>query len=443
MSRYPAFIAEMALPANRPKLLLGVASGYAVSAGLALLAAMGHVQGFLVATWPLYALVTIKLITNTAALLAIRADRCVLEANGLNTTADAVLMTVAIYLTGGPVSPLFSIYVIEILAVALLSNFGVTAIVCAQVLICYAAMSLSMVAGVLPAYPQPIDVAGGELTGGYVLTDLAARTLVIAALAVFIGLILRILRDRERRLADRTSEVIEAGEQKARFMANVTHELRTPLHGILGLSELITTGVYGATTDKQRWAHEQITASARNLLQMVDDLLELSKHDAGVLELRGETVDAGELVAEVIASARWMLGTIEMDVTAAVEGEPVLVTDRGKLKQIVMNLVSNAIKFTPEGGRVEVRTRAAAGGVEIEVADTGRGIPEDQLERIFDEFRQLEGSAMEREYGGVGLGLAMVKRLVKLLGGAVSVSSTVGAGSRFTVWLPGDALSPA
>jgi protein-histidine pros-kinase len=302
-------------------------------------------------------------------------------------------------------------------------------------------MSLSMIAGVLPAHPQPIEVAGGELTGGYVLTDLGARTLVIGALAVFIGLILRILRDRERRLADRTSEVIEAGEQKARFMANVTHELRTPLHGILGLSELITTGVYGATTDKQRWAHEQITASARNLLQMVDDLLELSKHDAGVLELRGETVDAGELVAEVIASARWMLGTIEMEVSSAVEGEPVLVTDRGKLKQIVMNLISNAIKFTPEGGRVEVRTRAAAGGVEIEVTDTGRGIPEDQLERIFDEFRQLEGSAMEREYGGVGLGLAMVKRLVGLLGGAVSVSSTVGAGSRFTVWLPGDALS--
>jgi signal transduction histidine kinase len=441
MSRYPAFIAEMALPANRPKLILGVASGYAVSAGLALLAAVGHLQGFLVAAWPLYALIAIKLATNTAALLAIRTDRWVLEANGLNTTADTVLMTVAIYLTGGPVSPLFSIYVIEILAVALLSNFGVTAIVCAQVLICYAAMSLSMIAGVLPAHPQPIEVAGGELTGGYVLTDLGARTLVIGALAVFIGLILRILRDRERRLADRTSEVIEAGEQKARFMANVTHELRTPLHGILGLSELITTGVYGATTDKQRWAHEQITASARNLLQMVDDLLELSKHDAGVLELRGETVDAGELVAEVIASARWMLGTIEMEVSSAVEGEPVLVTDRGKLKQIVMNLISNAIKFTPEGGRVEVRTRAAAGGVEIEVTDTGRGIPEDQLERIFDEFRQLEGSAMEREYGGVGLGLAMVKRLVGLLGGAVSVSSTVGAGSRFTVWLPGDALS--
>lgn len=433
---YPRFIEEMRHPSNRAKLRFGLYSGYAFVAAFAILAIAADLQGLVSVGWSLYALIAAKVVTNTAAMQALRVDRGILEASALNTVADVVLMTAAIYLTGGPLSPLFSIYVIEITVVALLSNVGITALVGALVLVCYASMSLLMITGVLPAQPQPFELGGGALDAGYVLTDLFGRLIVIGALTLFIGLILRLLRDRERRLADRTSELVAANEQKSRFMANVTHELRTPIHGILGLSELVTEEIYGPITDKQRRAHAQITQSARSLLAMVDDLLQLSKHEAGKLEVDRSPVDIADLIPEVVGSISWMLGTVELGLEHHVDpGVGIVETDAGKLRQILVNLLSNAVKFTPEGGTVSVSARRSGDRLELRVADTGHGIAATDLDAIFDEFRQLDGS-MERSYGGVGLGLPLVKRLVDLLGGEISVTSSVGEGSQFTVTLP-------
>ncbi|HTM23410.1 MAG TPA: histidine kinase dimerization/phospho-acceptor domain-containing protein, partial [Kofleriaceae bacterium] len=303
---YPAFIAEMRGEAARPRLQFGVWSGYLIVATFGLFAVAGHASGLIDPVWPLAALVGVKVVTNTAAWLALRVDRGVLEIHGLNTAADCVLMTCAIYLTGGMESPLTPIYVIEISVVALLTNLGVTLLVAAGITALFTAMSVMLYTGTLPHQPTPFAEAGG-LSRGYLVVGLLFVAFVVGAPTVFTTLILRILRRKERALEVRTEELIDAGRQKSQFMVNITHELRTPIHGISGLSELIETGVYGPVTDKQAASLQQLRRSARGLLQMIDDLLELARHDAGKLEIRVAAVDLGELVPAAVASTKWML----------------------------------------------------------------------------------------------------------------------------------------
>ncbi len=434
---YPAFIAEMRSEANRPRLGFAIASGYVIVGVFGGFALAGQLTGILDPVWPLYALVAVKLASNALAWLSLRIDRFVLELHGLNTITDCVLMTGAIYLTGGMESPLTPIYVIEISVVALLSNLGVTLLVAGAITALFAAMSTLLYLGVLPRQPTPFAVAGG-LTEAYLIVGTLFVLFTVGVPTLFTTRILRMLRRKERELEARTEALIDAGRQKSQFMVNVTHELRTPIHGISGLTEVIETGVYGPITDKQAQALQQLRRSARGLLQMIDDLLDLARHDAGRLEVRPAEVDLGELVPAAVASTRWMLGAHKrLDIaTEVAEALPPLVTDRGKLAQVVINLVANALKFTPEGGHVKVSARSAgADRVAIEVTDDGPGIPAAERERIFDEFRQVDGS-MERSYGGVGLGLPLVKRLVGLLGGDIAVDSEIGRGATFTVTLP-------
>jgi signal transduction histidine kinase len=179
-----------------------------------------------------------------------------------------------------------------------------------------------------------------------------------------------------------------------------------------------------------------IKTSAKRLHVLIDDLLQLATHDAGKLDLKLEPVALGELVTSTAASAQWLLGGKQLTVTVDVAPDiPTVRTDRTKVTQILINLLSNAIKFTPDGGSITLHALAHAEGVELAVADTGVGIPAEALARIFDEFYQVDGSPV-REYGGVGLGLALVKRLAELLGGSVAVESQVERGSRFSVRLP-------
>jgi signal transduction histidine kinase len=220
-------------------------------------------------------------------------------------------------------------------------------------------------------------------------------------------------------------------------MANVTHELRTPIHGICGLSDLMESGIYGPVTVKQKDAQQSIKRSARSLLALIDDLLELSRADAGKLGVRPEAVDVAELVTTVVAAARWMVGTKALTVETEVAGDlPGVESDARALKQVLLNLLSNAAKFTDEGGRIVVRARRAGdGAVRLEVSDSGVGIaPEDQA-RIFEEFHQIDGSA-ERQFGGVGLGLAVVRRLTEAVGAEVDVKSEPGKGATFGVLVP-------
>jgi signal transduction histidine kinase len=248
--------------------------------------------------------------------------------------------------------------------------------------------------------------------------------------------VLRKLRENERRLEARTFALVDAGKQKAQFMANVTHELRTPLQGIMGLAELVGSGVYGEATERQREAMRDVKVSAKSLLGLIDDLLELARADAGKLEVRTSEVDLLELLPAAVATIKWMLAGKALEVNLELEPVlPTVVTDRGKLTQIVLNLLSNAVKFTPDGGSVCLRAKRRDDGVRIEIEDTGVGIAPEQLKRVFEEFYQVDGSSI-REFGGTGLGLALVRRLLGLLGGTIEVRSTPGRGSTFLVDLP-------
>lgn len=375
----------------------------------------------------------VKLATNTAAAVALRTDRHVLSTATVNVSTDMFAMTAVIYFTGGELSPLFPIYLIEITVVALLGNVGITVMCAVGAIVMYALMAILVRAGVLPATRPPVAVTGG-LTVPYVAVDVAYAAFVLGVPTYYAARILQDLRAKQRALEARTAQLVEAGRQKSQFMANVTHELRTPIHGICGLSDLVESGVYGPVTPKQRDAQQSIKRSARSLLALIDDLLELSRADAGKLEVRPEPVDVRELVTTVVAAARWMVGTKALAVEAETADDlPPLETDPRALKQVLVNLLSNAAKFTPEGGRVLVRARRDGDhAVRFEVQDDGIGIAAEDQARIFEEFRQLDGSH-ERQYGGVGLGLAVVRRLTQAIGALIELHSEPGRGSTFAV----------
>ena len=181
---------------------------------------------------------------------------------------------------------------------------------------------------------------------------------IIATLSFYTSLVLRRLRAKEAALEAKARELIDAGREKSQFMANVTHELRTPIHGIMGLAELLETGVYGEATPKQLDAIGGVNRSAQHLLALIDDLLQLARSDASKLEFHPSTVSIREVVESVVPSVRWMLGTkamsIEVDIAQSL---PDVITDRPKLGHMLINLLSNAIKFTNEGGVVSVRAR--------------------------------------------------------------------------------------
>jgi len=434
--RVPGFISEMGAPAQRGRLHTSVKTGYLTCFALLGLAVLADGLGIFPFRMAVLLPVFVKLATNTAAWIALRLERGVLTTATLNVGTDMFAMTAAIYFTGGELSPLFPIYLIEITVVALLGNVGLTVLCAVGAIVMYALMAMLVHAGVLPVWQPPVMLTHG-LTANYVALDIAYAALVLGVPTFYAARILQDLRDKQLALEDRTRQLVEAGQQKSQFMANVTHELRTPIHGICGLSDLVESGIYGAVTPKQKDAQQSIRRSARSLLALIDDLLELSRGDAGKIDPRPERVHLGELVTTVVAAARWMVGTKDLTVETSVDADvPEVETDPRALRQVVLNLLSNATKFTPEGGRIVVRARREGpGDVRLEVEDSGIGIaPEDQR-RIFEEFRQLDGSA-ERAYGGVGLGLAVVRRLTDAMGARVEVKSEPGKGATFGVVVP-------
>ncbi|MCS6872612.1 MAG: GAF domain-containing protein [Anaerolineae bacterium] len=240
-------------------------------------------------------------------------------------------------------------------------------------------------------------------------------------------------------LQERAVELMQANRLKSEFLARVSHELRTPMNSINGYSEMLLRQTYGALNEKQADRVERILRNGRNLLALIDDLLDLSRIDSGRMELHLEAVDVREEVNAVIynlesqASARGLYVRFEPS-----EHLPLVYADATRLRQIIVNLLGNAIKFTKQGG-VTIRSQLTYEGeralVVTSVRDTGIGIrPEDQA-IIFDEFRQADGS-ITREYGGTGLGLAITRKLVEMMGGRIWVESEVGVGSTFSFTLP-------
>jgi len=238
-------------------------------------------------------------------------------------------------------------------------------------------------------------------------------------------------------VAEQADELRRQDELKSRVVANVSHEFRTPLHSILGLVQLLDEGIDGPLGAEQRKQVGFIRSSAEDLLQLVGDVLDLTRAEAGRVPLRIERFTLGELVASLRGMLRPLVAAGEA--VELVWDEPIpeveLETDRGKLAQILRNLVSNALKFTSRG---QVRVRAeldADGRARFRVADSGIGMPREALERIFDEYLQLDDPRPVVQQGS-GLGLAISRRLAGTLGGEISVESEVGVGSTFTVTVP-------
>ncbi len=227
-----------------------------------------------------------------------------------------------------------------------------------------------------------------------------------------------------------------ANKSKSEFLSTMSHELRTPLNAVIGLSESLLEA--GAPFDPARTARYLgiIQASGKQLLAQINDILDLARIEAGRLQVNAEPFDARALCAGVLETAQREVRAKQLQVQLQTPPTPLLLNaDERLLRQVVLNLVSNAVKFTPAKGRLTVTLEASAAGVRLSVADTGIGIAADQLGRLFKPFSQVD-SSLGRQFGGTGLGLALVDRLTRLHGGTVAVASTPGAGSTFTVQLP-------
>src|SRR6185437_13589803 len=352
---------------NRAKIQAGIYTGYGTAIFFGGVATFAAHHGVIPASPGIAALLLAKLATNTLSWITLRARVAHLAFAALNIAADLFVMTGAVYLTGGPHSPILPIYFIEIAVMALLTNVGLTVVTIAASFVLFSAMSVLVVTGVLPLLPTPAQLVG-RLSVPYVVTLLLAFAMATFAPGAYIALIVQRLRDREAALAERARELAEAAREKSQFMVNVTHELRTPLHGILGLSDLLRAGIYGPVTERQHESIAGIEVSAKNLLELIDTLLLLARAEAARIELTVATVAVGEVVERVAATGRSMAGRKALTIDVTVPSDlPPIETDRGKLAQILVNLVANAIKFTPEGGRVTIAARSAGDGVEVVV----------------------------------------------------------------------------
>jgi signal transduction histidine kinase len=243
------------------------------------------------------------------------------------------------------------------------------------------------------------------------------------------------LEERNRQLEWQREELERAFRLKSQFLASMSHELRTPINALLGYTSLMRDQIYGELNQRQEEALSRMYTASQHLLELVNDILDLAKIEAGKMPVHIEPVNVGLIVRELSQTIEPMVRRKDLEYVVETEDDiPAIRTDRTKVKQILLNLLSNAVKFTHEG-RIVVRTRSAEGGIVVEVADTGIGIRDADVAKIFEDFRQVDQSST-REYGGTGLGLSITKKLLHLLGGAIRVESGFGQGSTFTVWLP-------
>jgi GAF domain-containing protein len=238
-----------------------------------------------------------------------------------------------------------------------------------------------------------------------------------------------------REIEQKSRELEAASRHKSEFLANMSHELRTPLNAIIGFSEVLTERMFGELNEKQEEYLKDIYASGQHLLSLINDILDLSKIEAGRMELELTDFHLPEAISNALTLVRGRAGRRDIALNQAVDQQLGQIRgDERKIKQVLLNLLSNALKFTPEGGRVDVRASVVDGMAQVSVTDTGVGIaPEDQ-EAVFEEFRQV-GTA-DKKVEGTGLGLTLSRKFIELHGGKIWVKSQVGVGSTFTFTLP-------
>jgi len=245
------------------------------------------------------------------------------------------------------------------------------------------------------------------------------------------------LADQNELLRRQHIALEQASALKSQFLANMSHEFRTPLNAILGYTHMLLNGVSGAVSDSQRKSLTRIDSNSRHLLALINDILDITRIEAGRMPLNLSTFRVPDLVTEVMSELEPIIKRSNLAVAARMRRElPPLKSDRQKVKQIVLNLLSNALKFTPQGSvTIGAAYDRKARTMSIAVSDTGVGIPDGDHGKVFEDFRQLDSSPA-RGYGGTGLGLSICRRLAQMLGGSIDLDSVPGHGSTFTLRLP-------
>jgi len=247
------------------------------------------------------------------------------------------------------------------------------------------------------------------------------------------------VRQTAKRLEQLNTDLDAAMKSKDQFLSNVSHELRTPLNSIIGFTDLLLTEALGAPLSaQQRDFLETVARNGKQLLELINELLDLQRIAAGRMELKPEPLELAALLSEAAASVHAQVQKHRHALVVTPPPQDLRVhADRGRVRQILLNLLSNAIKFTPDGGRITLSASDVNGGAEarIAVSDTGIGIAAEDQPKLFQEFSQLDASA-SRKYEGTGLGLALSRRLVEMHGGEIGVESEMGKGSTFWFTLP-------
>jgi signal transduction histidine kinase len=303
--------------------------------------------------------------------------------------------------------------------------------------------------------PLPVEAISGKVMSEHgevtaVVTILHDRTEALEKARLYEQLE-RASKELEEKVREATAELVrrnellqrqaieleQASQLKSQFLANMSHEFRTPLNAILGYTSMLLQGVNGELSQAQKRNLGRVDSNGKHLLNIINDLLDISRIEAGKMPLHVEQFDLPTLVGELLAEVEPLIHKARLSASTELSPDlPLLASDRQKVKQIVLNLLTNAIKFTPQGA---VRVRASYDPQQDEVAvavqDTGIGIAEKDQQKIFEDFRQADDS-VTRQYGGAGLGLSICRRLANMLGGRIAVESSIGAGATFTLHVP-------
>ncbi len=437
MIKLPEFLTDVATDENLEKVAQGARSGYIIVGVLLAFTFIFDALGVLPHTLELVILACIKGIANTWLWWAVRAKKGVLVSAIVNSFADVFLLTGAVYLTGGPFSALIAVYFVALASISVVSNTGVTFLTAFVMSMCYGLMNFALAQDWLSAqatFPAFLRTEA-DLSGTFLAADTVKFVLLMLLMAGALTIAQNNVRNKEKELEKNFKELQKANASKGEFVANVSHEFRTPIHGVMGLGEMLREEVYGPLNEQQHKALMDIDRSARALLGMVDDLLSLERVNAGRLTLRLMNVEVEHILEDVAEAARWMAGT--HDISIVVEANEVgrVLTDVNMLRHCISNLLSNAVKFSPDGGVVTLRAGRSKKFVTIEVIDRGIGIDRKDHERIFESFRQVDGST-SRHFGGSGVGLSVVRKLVDTIGGSIEVDSELNRGSTFRIKLP-------
>ncbi len=355
--------------------------------------------------------------------------------NPIWITVDLIVVTSGVYATGGINSPWFIWYVATSSGAAFASGKRTTFVVIAATVIAYLGVIFFMHESLLIAFTRMLYLFGASFFFLVGISNLQEKRLRIRQLEGERSSKIAELTRLTEELEGANRHIQEADRLKSQFIANMSHELRTPMNSIIGFSEILSERLEGKIEPKHVGFLNHIHAAGQHLLSMINDILDLSKIEAGKMEIFPEDFDVAQVVESVCHVMRGTARTARTFVIDIPKDIPPIETDLAKFKQVLFNLISNAVKFSPPEKPITIRASFDRDTITVAVRDEGMGIAAADHGLVFEEFRQVDGTA-RREFGGTGLGLALVKKFVELQGGRVAIDSTLGEGSTFSFTLP-------